>query len=324
MIDRSHRIATAGSCFAQHIANRLAGAGFNYLVTEPAPPGTPDPQAEDYGRFSARFGNIYTARQLLQLWRRSYGRFEPAIDAWELPDGGYVDPFRPRIGGKPFSSIEALRTDRKSHLAAVRRMFEKADVFIFTLGLTECWMSRHDHAVVPLPPGALGAKVSADAYEPKNFTVAEVMADLQALLGKLELTNPKLRIILTVSPVPLVATFEQEHVLAATTYSKSVLRAAAGETVRNNANVAYFPSYEIITGSYSRGRYFAEDLRQVTTSGVDHVMRSFLKHYAATFPPPSSAVSDRQRFESEAAAAMEVVCDEEELANSVQLPAGHR
>jgi hypothetical protein len=235
-----------------------------------------------------------------------------------MPDGGYVDPFRPRIGGKPFGSLEVLRADRKRHLVAVRQMFEAADVFVFTLGLTECWMSRHDHAVVPLPPGALGAKVSADAYEPKNFTVAEVIADLQGLLNKLELTNPKLRIVLTVSPVPLMATFEDEHVLAATTYSKSVLRAAAGEIAQKNANVAYFPSYEIITGSFNRGRYFAEDLRQVTTSGVDHVMRSFLKHYAARLPQSLQPVSDREQFEAEATAAMEIVCDEEEIGTAVE------
>ena len=40
--------------------------------------------------------------------------------------------------------------------------------------------------------------------------------------------NENMRFILTVSPVPLVATAGSEHVLAATLYSKSVLRAVAG------------------------------------------------------------------------------------------------
>ena len=68
-IPREWKIATAGSCFAQHISRYLARGGFDVIDTEPAPPGLP---AVDHARFgfsmySARFGNIYTLRQLLQL-----------------------------------------------------------------------------------------------------------------------------------------------------------------------------------------------------------------------------------------------------------------
>lgn len=34
-------------------------------------------------------------------------------------------------------------------------------------------------------------------------------------------------------------------------------------------NVAYFPSYEIITGSYNRGRYYDDGLREVTEEVSD-------------------------------------------------------
>ena len=61
--------------------------------------------------------------------------------------------------------------------------------------------------------------------------------------------------ILTVSPVPLVATAAGKHVLVATTYSKSVLRVACEEVCQKAADVMYFPSYEIITGNYNRGSY---------------------------------------------------------------------
>ena len=67
------RIATAGSCFAQHISRSLSGAGFRYLVTEPAPEGmdAAAAAAANYGTYSARYGNIYTARQLKQLLERA-------------------------------------------------------------------------------------------------------------------------------------------------------------------------------------------------------------------------------------------------------------
>ena len=77
-------VATAGSCFAQQIGGMLQAIGFHHLVTEPAHPLFTPEQAREYGYglFSARYGNIYTARQLLQLLRRAYGKFHPAEDCW--------------------------------------------------------------------------------------------------------------------------------------------------------------------------------------------------------------------------------------------------
>jgi hypothetical protein len=83
--------------------------------------------------------------------------------------------------------------------------------------------------------------------------------------------------ILTVSPVPLVATAETDHVLTATVYSKSVLRAVAGELAAGDDCVAYFPSYELITGALARGQYFEENMRSVKPEGVAYVMQHFLE-----------------------------------------------
>jgi hypothetical protein len=199
-------------------------------------------------------------------------------------------------------------------------MFESSDVFVFTLGLTEAWVSEDDGAVVPLPPGVLGANVSPNKYVPQNFTFSDTFEDLRSLVRLFQLRNPTVRFIFTVSPVPLIATHDKKHVLEATTQSKSVLRAAAGEIANSFPHVAYFPSYEIITGSFNRGAYFAEDLREVTNAGVDHVMRIFLGHYGAlrsseTLPrnTKSSSIPVSQQFRSETTFGMEIVCDEEEI-----------
>ena len=90
-----------------------------------------------------------------------------------------------------------------------------------------------------------------------------------------------MRVILTVSPVPLVATYEDQHVLVANTFSKSILRVAAERVARTEEQVAYFPSYEIVTSPASGGCYFGDDARSVTEAGVAHVMRVFQRHYMA-------------------------------------------
>jgi hypothetical protein len=303
------RIATAGSCFAQHISRVLTEQGYRYLVTEP--------EGEDAGMFPARFGNIYTTRQLLQTFDRAYAVFRPLEAAWRRQDGAFVDPFRPRISTVGFASPEDMEAARRPHLAAVRAMFEGCDVFIFTLGLTEAWVSTRDGAVFPLAPGVAGG-APGDDHAFHNFTVEEMVADLRAFLRKLRTVNPGVRVMLTVSPVPLVATYEPRHVLTSTTYSKAALRVAAETIVREDSGVCYFPSYEIITGPQARGRYFAEDFRTVTAEGVDRVMSLFARHFldrdAAQAPDPTAApatlsAADRARYDELAA----VVCDEEEL-----------
>src|SRR5260370_5955108 len=65
-INFGDRIATAGSCFAQHISRTLTNEGYDYLITERAPLSA-SATDDGYGVFPARFGNIYTVRQLLQL-----------------------------------------------------------------------------------------------------------------------------------------------------------------------------------------------------------------------------------------------------------------
>jgi hypothetical protein len=317
-------IVTAGSCFAQHISRTLQAAGYRYLVTEDAPV---DATAEfraagNYGVFSARYGNIYTTRQLVQLVDRAYGDFSPAERVWPQANGRFVDPFRPEIQAGGFETAEAVIAAQDVHLAAVREALEAADVFVFTLGLTEAWVSRSDGAVVPLAPGVARATVDPAGYRPVNYGIDKVRADLAGFVSRLEKINPSAKIILTVSPVPLIATFGNAHVLTATTYSKSVLRVAAQACADQFKHVEYFPSYEVITGSFNRGRYFEDDLRSVTPEGVAHVMRLFMKHHTDAaptqepVPSPGQTPSPSRReasLRAEISAGMEIVCDEEKI-----------
>lgn len=314
-IEPGTRVATAGSCFAQHIAQRLRRHGFTPLQTENAPVLSPTEAARrHYGVYSARYGNLYTARQLLQLFLRAYGDFVPAEQAWLRPDGRLADPFRPEIEPEGFADTAALEAARSEHLAAVRQLFETVDVFVFTLGLTEAWRSKADGAVFPLAPGVAAGVMDGSRHEWVNFGVTEVMADLEQFIGLLAAKNPQAKLLLTVSPVPLAATYDHRHVLAATSYSKSVLRVAAEEIARHHAHCAYFPSFEIITSHFNRGAYYDSDLRSVNSAGVDHVMRLFFAHYTKG---GSTAAPDAELLE-EARDNYRIVCEEELLAGGAR------
>jgi hypothetical protein len=303
-------VATAGSCFAQHISRKLQSMGFNYLQGEPGEGLDAEARtAGQYGLFSARYGNLYTARQLLQLFQRAYGRFVPAEPAWQRPDGRWADPFRPSVEAQGFETPDAMLADRELHLAAVRRVFEHADLFVFTLGLTEGWRSRVDGAMFPLAPGVIAGEHDPTRHEFVNFGVHECEQDLAEFLVLLKSVNAGVKVLLTVSPVPLAATYEPRHVLVATTYSKSVLRVVAENCWRRFAWVDYFPSFEIITGSFNEGAYYEADHREVNALGVAHAMRCFVGNYlegSATQAPPVFVPPSTGDASS-------LVCDEEAL-----------
>lgn len=310
------RVATAGSCFAQHVARAMVANGLNYYVAEQAPLGL-DPdiaQAQGYGLFSARYGNIYSTRQLLQLIRRAYGRFVPLETAW-VADEGFIDPFRPNIG-ETFDSIEAVEAARRGHLAHVRKMFETLDVFVFTLGLTEGWVDRRDGAAYPVTPGSVTKDADPAHFEFCNLDYSQVKDDLISFLGELFEVNKAAKVILTVSPVPLIASYTDSDALSATTYSKSVLRAVAGDVAHSFDAVQYFPSYEIITGAFNKGAYFEEDLRGIKAEGVAHVMRVFLSRLVGD---PAETAKDAVQDVADGVAVLTdelkrqsfVVCDEE-------------
>ena len=229
------------------------------MDVEPPPSGLP---AALHGRFgyslySARYGNIYTTRQLLQLAQEALGLFSPAEPVWER-DGRFYDSLRPSVEPDGLSSVDEVIAHRQAHLAHVRKMIETMDVFIFTLGLTECWVLRGQGQAFPTVPGSLAGQFDPQKYEFKNFRFSEIREDLLQFRDLVHVAqgNKNLKVLLTVSPVPLTATASDKHVLQATVYSKSVLRAVAGELEAECADIDYFPSFEIVTNPWSRDDFF--------------------------------------------------------------------
>jgi hypothetical protein len=273
------KIATAGSCFAQHIGGHLRAAGYEILDTEPAPPKMEEGLARSFGYklYSARYGNVYLAQQLLQLAQEAYGLFSPALPVWER-DGRFHDAMRPAVEPNGLSSPEEVMAHRAQHLAAVRDVLEQADMLIFTFGLTEGWVHRETGTVYPTAPGTIAGEYDPDVFAFKNYRASEIREAFLQFRDLVRLRNPGIRFLLTVSPVPLTATASEQHVLSATTYSKSVLRAVAGELAELD-DIDYFPSYELISSPFSRGMYYSPNLRTVEDAGVQAVMRVFFDEH---------------------------------------------
>jgi hypothetical protein len=101
------------------------------------------------------------------------------------------------------------------------------------------------------------------------------------------------QMVVTVSPVPLSATFSGQDIVVANMESKSILRAAARALVDRHANVSYFPSYEMVLYS-AQEKAWRPDRIHVNPELVAHITGRFVASYLtapapAPVPSPSSA-----------------------------------
>src|SRR4051812_19364862 len=72
------KFMSAGSCFASNVRRYIEAVGLAYTVTERCHPHFATSGGDGfYDAFSARYGNIYTARQMAQLLDRVLGEFSP-------------------------------------------------------------------------------------------------------------------------------------------------------------------------------------------------------------------------------------------------------
>lgn len=310
-IARKDRVVTAGSCFAQHVGRTLKSAGFNVLDAEPLPASMPQPVAQrhGYGLYSARYGNIYTARQLRQLSEEAAGR-ALACPVWEK-GGRFYDAQRPNADPEGLESGASVLRHRAHHLARVHEVFGQADVFVFTFGLTETWEHISSGTVYPTAPGTIAGTFDREVFGFRNLDYAETLADFRAFRADMKRRNPEMRFLVTVSPVPLTATATEDHVEVATCHSKSVLRAVCGTLVRDHDDIDYFPSYEVITSQTARGGNYEDNMRNVAPHGVETAMRLFLSAHGvawpASKPPEKKAKGQKRRKKSNRAGE---VCEE--------------
>lgn len=270
------KVATAGSCFAQHIALNLRKNGYAVIDKEPPPPGLRGPEAQAFGYqlYSARHGNIYTVRRLLQLTQEALGLYAPGDVVWAT-GGRYYDSLRPGVEPDGLPSAEEVLAQRADHVARFKAVLLEADLFVFTMGLTEAWVNA-EGLVYAGTPGSPAGTFDPQVHLFKNFRFNEIYDDFVAFRDLVRSINPGIRFLVTVSPVPLTATAVDSHVLPATVRSKSVLRAVAAQLYEDFDDIDYFPSYDLLSTPFLGPSKFEVNKRSVSAAGVAAAMRTFL------------------------------------------------
>jgi len=143
-----------------------------------------------------------------------------------------------------------------------KKLFDETDVYILTLGLSEVW---HDEQT----GGVFWRTIPKDAFDPARHkfrvsTVDENRDNLAAIHALIRKHRPDAKIVLTLSPIPLAATFRNVSCVSANTVSKAVLRVAIDEIMRDvgpEGALHYWPGFEIVV--YAFGAPFKADRRHL-------------------------------------------------------------
>ena len=225
-INRRTPIASMGSCFAREIKDVLLKKGYSYIAEE-----TDHPASK---HASAAWERIYNTFCMRQIFEYTFEEWAPDLRWWKTPASRRVqDPYRRII---VYDSMEEAEAGFDRHRRCSRRALAQAELLIVTLGLTEIWEDTVDGSVICLPAGPYvseGGDMSRYRFRVSRF--AENLENLERIHSLMAAHVPKCRLMVTLSPVHLWATFRRDlDVISASCCSKATLRAAVDEFCTNH------------------------------------------------------------------------------------------
>lgn len=297
LIRRSTPIGTVGSCFASRLQDWLIDYGYNFVCTEPEAPsaevcvadtGAPATRAPAAPwRQTARFGVVWTTGCLRQSFEHALGEFEPDESdlAWlddDLGEAKLHDPYR---RGVWWTSMDERAADLARHRAAVKQAIETCEVFVVTPGMADAWRSAKSGVYFHGVPTRRSFDASRHVFSVTS--VADNVKNLEGMYSAMRRMNPKLRLIVSLSPVPLMASYAPSHAIVSDTVSKATLRVSVDEFCRAHPEVIYFPSYEIVRVMHRDA--FESDNRHVRLELVEKIMTTFMAAYGEADQTRASA-----------------------------------
>ncbi len=237
-IGYENRMLALGSCFAEHIAARLAQAKFR-IAANP---------------IGILFNPLSIAAAI-----RAYAGETPALHSELGFDGelwfhyGFHGSFSAPDAAK---ALEGMNAARMAGAGALR----EADRVLLTFGTA--WVFERRGEVV-----ANCHKQAPNEFSRRRLSVAEIV-DTFAKLVAGPLAGKE--IILTVSPVRHLG-----DSLEGNAVSKATLRLAAEELSARFGSVHYFPAYEILCDDLRDYRFYADDMVHPAPRAVEYVWEKF-------------------------------------------------
>ncbi len=249
---QTHTNITAfGSCFVGHIIRMLQTNNFK-LTTDSAP----EIHISNMGEGLANVKSIYQ-------------QFEWVLENKPIPEGLWYG-----------ANVEEYGIDENIRLKT-KELFLNTEVFVFSIGLSEVWEEIESGET-------FWKAVPTYRYDPAKhrfriLSLTETKDTFLKLYNIIKKYIPNCKVIFTVSPTPMAATFRDMSCVTANLTSKAIIKASLDEFMRENTDTMnslfYFPSYEIVNLFFDK---FLNDNRHIKDEIIKLVMRVFEILYCDT------------------------------------------
>ncbi|WP_150050897.1 MULTISPECIES: GSCFA domain-containing protein [Methylomonas] len=212
------------------------------------------------------------------------------VDAENITFGEYINSTFANLAYLRWVAGETISDKLGHRLAEIfdqpaesyREKIAKAQLLIITLGVAPAFFELESGEFVLPKASQINMRLFAAKYHFRTTTVDENLNNLKAMVALVRRLSPAVTIVITVSPVPLAVTFEYDSPIVADCVSKSVLRIAADQLMRERIpGIYYWPSFEVVrwVGGYRGDAFGAEDgsTHHVSEQTVDSIIRAFIR-----------------------------------------------
>ena len=216
-----------------------------------------------------------------------------------------VNPF-----GVMYNPVSVLHTVKK----VANHTFDTA---VFTLGTNHVYVERATGEIVDNCQ-----KRPQREFEERELTVEECADALRKAITLLRQANPKVNIIITVSPIRYA-----KYGYHGSQLSKAVLLLAADKVIKEEGErVYYFPAYEIVNDELRDYRFYKADMLHPNEQAVEYIWEQLVatcfsaeaKQFLEEWRPIKEALAHHP-FHPEAAAYQDFIKKTKEKAKILEL-----
>lgn len=241
------KIITIGSCFSEVIGNQLSENKIECLCNP--------------------YGTIFNPASIFKLINHSLQNQAVFKHLFLETDGIWQHyDFHSKFFAKTKEELEQTLNNTHQN---VSQFLKKANVLIITLGSAWVHQLKENSQIV-----SNCHKSPGNLFKKELLTIKEILMRFQTMYEALKLQNPKLKVILTVSPVR-----HTKETLTLNSVSKSILRIACHELEQEFEDVHYFPSYEIMIDDLRDYRFYGEDLIHPNSLAEKYIFEKFGEVY---------------------------------------------
>ena len=216
-----------------------------------------------------------------------------------------VNPF-----GVMYNPVSVLHTVKK----VANHTFDTA---VFTLGTNHVYVERATGEIVDNCQ-----KRPKREFEERELTVEECADALREAITLLRQANPKVNVIITVSPIRYA-----KYGYHGSQLSKAVLLLATDKVIKEEGErVYYFPAYEIVNDELRDYRFYKADMLHPNEQAVEYIWEQLVatcfsaeaKQFLEEWRPIKEALAHRP-FHPEAAAYQDFIKKTKEKAKMLEL-----